>query len=71
VLDAAEGREIAQRGIGDHDDVAAASTVPAVGPALGDVLLAPEAQAAVTAAAGLDVDLRPVVERHFASRRNA
>jgi hypothetical protein len=56
-------REIAERRVGDEDDIAAVAGVTAVGPALGDELLATERQPAVAAAAGLDVKLRAVAER--------
>ena len=56
-------REIAERWIGDEDDVTAFSTVAAVGPALGDELLAAKRQPAVATAAGLDVKLRAVGKR--------
>ena len=48
--------EIAQRVVAHEHDVAAAAAVAAVRPALGHVRLAAEAEAAVAAAAGLDVD---------------
>ena len=57
-----EGREVAQIGVGDEDDVAAAAAVAAVRPALGDELLASEAEAAVAAAARLDADADAIVE---------
>ena len=57
-----QGREIAQRRVGDQDDVAAAAAVAAVRPALGHVLLAAEATVAVAALAGLDANPGPVVE---------
>ena len=57
-----EEAQVAQVGVGDEDDVAALAAVAAVGPALGHVLLPPEAQAAVAAAAALHVDARAVVE---------
>ncbi len=53
--------EVAQRVVAHEHDVAAAAAVAAVGAALGDVGLAAEAQAAVAAAAGLDVDARAIV----------
>ena len=56
-------REIAKRGVGDDEHVAAAPSVAAVRPALGHVLLAPEAERAVAAASCLDVDLRAIVEQ--------
>ena len=57
----AEALQVAQRVVADHDHVAAAAAVAAVGSALGDVGLAPEADAAVAAAPGAHVDLRPIV----------
>src|SRR6476646_4443299 len=54
--------EIAQVGPGHQGDVAAVPAVAAVGPALRDVLLAPEADAAVAAAAALDLDRGAVGE---------
>jgi hypothetical protein len=56
-------REIAERRVGDEDDIAAVTGVAAVGPALRNEFLAAERKAAVTAAAGLDVKLRAVAER--------
>ena len=58
--------EVAEAGVGDEDDVAAAAAVAAVGPALRHVLLAPEAQASVAAAAGEHLDAGAVV-KHRAS----
>ena len=58
----AVGGEVAHARIRDHDDVAAASAVAAVGPAARNVRLAAEADAAVAAAARLHVDCRPVIE---------
>ena len=52
-------REIA---VGDEHDVAAAPAVAAVGPAARHELLAAEADAAVAAVAGSDVDRRLVDE---------
>ena len=49
----AERREVAHVGIGEQHDVAAVAAVTAVGAALRHELLAPERDAAVTAAAGL------------------
>jgi len=58
----AKARKVAQvRGCHEHD-VAAGTTVAAVGPALGHVLLAPEAERPVAAPPGLHVDAGPVVE---------
>ncbi len=62
VRGAGERAEIAARGVREQDDAAAVTAVAAVGPALGHVGLAAEGHAAVTAAAALDVDLRPVLE---------
>jgi hypothetical protein len=56
-------REIAERRVGDEDDITAVAGVATVGPALGDELLATERQPTVAAAAGLDVKLRAVAER--------
>src|SRR5262249_3900663 len=58
----AQPGEIAQIGISEQDDVAAAAAVTAAGPGLRDGLLAAQAQAAVAAAAGSNVDPCPVVE---------
>ena len=58
----AEGREIAQIGVGDEDDVAAAAAVAPVRPALRHELLAAEAEAAVAAAARLDANADAIVE---------
>jgi hypothetical protein len=58
-------REIAEGRIGHEHHVAAPSAVAAIGPALGDELLAAERQTAVAAATGLDVKLRPVAERGY------
>ena len=49
-----------------HPDVAALAAIAAVGSAELDVLLAPEADAPVTAVAGLHVDLRLVEKLHAA-----
>jgi hypothetical protein len=56
-------REIAERGVGDEDDITAVAGVTAVGATFGNEFLAAERQAAVAAAAGLDVKLRAVAER--------
>jgi hypothetical protein len=48
--------------IGDEDDVPAAPAVPAVRPALGDELLAPERDAPRAAVPGLHVNFRFVDE---------
>jgi hypothetical protein len=50
---------------GDHNHVAAASSVPATGSASGDVFFAPEGKAAVTAVAALYEDIYFVNEQHF------
>src|SRR6185312_15366651 len=60
---APERLQVAQRFVGDHDHVAAATAVAAVGSALGHVSLAAEAQTAVAAAAGLDVYARSILHR--------
>ena len=57
-----ERGEVAQIGSATSDDVAAAAAVTAVGPALRDVLLAPEAQASVAAAARQHLDAGAIVE---------
>ena len=59
---ATEARQIAQVGVGDQRDVAAAAAVAAVGPALGHVGLAPERQRAVAAGAGADLQMGAVSE---------
>jgi hypothetical protein len=56
-------REIAERRVRDEDDIAAVAGVTAVRAALRNEFLATERQAAVAAAAGLDVKLRAVAER--------
>ena len=59
--------EIDQRvlgGSGDDEDGAAAAAVAAVGTAARDELLAPETQAAITTAAGRDVDVH-LVDEHL------
>ena len=64
-LPVALGREVGEVGEaldGADDDVAAVAAVAAVRPAPGDVLLAPEAQAAVAAVAPSDEDRDPVHE---------
>ena len=58
----AEAGQVAQVAVGDQDDIAAVAAVTAVGAALGHVLLAPEADAAVAAAAALDIDRGSVGE---------
>src|SRR5437667_405925 len=59
----AEIDERRQVRIRDHDHAAAAAAVPPVGAAARDVLFAPEADGAVAAVAGLDVD-RNLVNKH-------
>jgi hypothetical protein len=66
--DATEPGKVSQARIDAYDDVAAAPSVTAVRAALGDVLLAAEAQAAVAATPRFDVDLRSVV-KHRSDRR--
>jgi hypothetical protein len=56
----AEGLQIAERVVADEHDVAAAPAVAAVGTALWHVRLAPEAEAAVAAGSGLDVNARTI-----------
>jgi hypothetical protein len=55
-------RQIAERAVRDHYDVAAAPAVATVGTALRHELLPPKAETAITAPAGLDVDLGAIVE---------
>src|SRR5439155_23296733 len=57
-----ERGEVAKRRVGDQDDVAAVAAVAAVGTALGNELLAAEAERAVAALSGLDVNRRTVAE---------
>ncbi len=59
----AKRTEVAKPRIGDENDVAAPAAVAAVRPSLRHVLLAPETEAAVAAAAGSNVDARAVVEQ--------
>src|SRR6478672_9000604 len=59
---ALQRREVAQRGIREQHDVAAVAAVATVRAALGHELLAAEAETAVSALAGLDVDLGAVAE---------
>ena len=61
--------KIPQRGVADGQHVAAAPAVAAVGPAPGHVGFAAEADGAVTARPGLDMDSCAVVE-HPASNRD-
>jgi hypothetical protein len=58
----AKRRQIPQVRVRHQDDVAARPAVTAVRSAPRHVLLTTEVQAAVTAAAGLNVNLRPVLE---------
>ena len=62
VRPAAERLQVAQVVVAAQHDVAAAAAVAAVGPALGDVGLAAERQAAVAAGARLHFDPGTVVE---------
>ncbi len=64
---ALEEREVAAVGIGDEDDVAAIAAVTAVGTALRHVLLAPEAERAVAAAAASHLDAGAIVEHTLRS----
>src|SRR5262249_43773400 len=57
-----DGRQVAEVRVRDEDDVAAGPAVAAVRPALRHVLLAAEADRAVSPASGLHLDARPVVE---------
>jgi hypothetical protein len=59
---AREVRKIPEVRVGREDDVPAVASVAAVGTALRDVLLAPEAERAVAAAASDHLDTSPVVE---------
>jgi hypothetical protein len=59
---ALEEGEIAEIGISDEYDIATVASVAAVGPTLRHVLLAPEAERSVAAAAPLNLDPGPVVE---------
>jgi hypothetical protein len=65
----AVGLEIAQRGVADQYDVSPAATVAAVGAALGHMGLATEAQAAVAAGPGLDVNARSILHRDLTRKR--
>ena len=58
---AAEVLEVAQRVVAHEHDIAAAAAVAAVGAALGHVRLTPEAEAAIAAGAGRDVDACPIL----------
>ena len=64
-------REVAHVGIGEQHDVAAVAAVAAVGAALRHELLAPEGDAAVTAAPGLHDHGRAIVEVAFAAHAAA
>src|SRR5438128_2566391 len=55
-----ERRQVAQRRVSHGDNVAAATAVTAVRPALRHELLAAEAEPTVAAAARPDIDVRPV-----------
>src|SRR6185503_8402277 len=59
---AAQRRQVPERRVGDERHVAAAAAVPAVRPTPRDVLLATEAERAVTAASRADDDAGSVVE---------
>jgi hypothetical protein len=63
-----EAGEVAEVRVRNEDDVAAGAAVAAVGPALRDVLLTAEVQAAVTPATRLHVDARAVVEHQYLGR---
>jgi hypothetical protein len=65
---ALEEGQVAEIGVGDDHDVAPVPTVATVWTPLRHVLLAPEAERAVTAAAPTHLDAGPVVE-HARSRR--
>ena len=62
----AERGEVAQVGVGDQQDVAAAAAVAAVRPTLGDELLPAEREPAVAPAPGLHRDAGPIVEHRAA-----
>src|SRR5262245_54796938 len=51
-----QGGQVIDTAPGDHNDAAAIAAVAAIGSAVWDVLLAPEADAAVATAASLDFD---------------
>jgi hypothetical protein len=61
-----EGAQVAQIGIGGERDVSPVAAVAAVRPALGHVLLSPEGERAVAAAAAADADPRAVMEHRCA-----
>ncbi len=54
--------------VADEHDVAAPATVAAVGTALGDVGLAPEAEAAVAAGSGLNMDASSILHGYRLAR---
>jgi hypothetical protein len=58
---AAEALKVAERVVADEHNIAAAAAVTAVRAAAGNVGLATEAEAAVTAATSLYVDASPIV----------
>jgi hypothetical protein len=60
-----EGGKVPQVGVREEDDVAPLAAVTSVRAAFGDVLLAPEADCAVAAAAGRDMDAGPVVKHEL------
>jgi len=62
---ALEEREVAKIGVGTEDDIASVPAVAAVGPALGHVLLTPEAERAVTTAAASHLDAGAIVKHGF------
>jgi len=62
-----EGRQVSKGAVRDDDDVTATSAVAAVGAALRHELLATEAEAAVTASAGLCMDARTIVKHASAA----
>src|SRR5262249_47035264 len=64
---AAEGREIAEIAVGDHDNRAPGPAVASIRPPARDVLLAPEAERTVAAPPGLDSNLRAIVEHGAAA----
>ena len=63
----AERGKVTQVRVRDDDDIASATPVPSVRPAAGNVLLAAEAQSAVTAAACLHTNARTIVEHESVS----
>jgi hypothetical protein len=60
--------EIAEIGVGHHDDVAAVAAVTAVRTALRNVLLAPEADGAVPAATAAGDDAGAILEHDLRGR---